>query len=108
MKQRSKNLHTLYAQRALFNPVRERINQIRACQVLIDEERAEEARQAQETSVSELSEIELSPEMVRCLSSPAKEGKSALNLSNSSSFLNTTQDSQLEENSNKIALNLSD
>ena len=58
-----------------------------------DEERAEEARLAQETSVSDLSEIELSPEMFRCLSSPDKEGKSSLNLSNSSSFLNTTQDS---------------
>ncbi len=41
-----------------------------------DEERVEEARVAQETSVSELSEIEMSPEVAHCTTIGRKEGKS--------------------------------
>ena len=62
-----------------------------------DERVAAEAQAQQEASESELSEIEMSPEMIKAASFSSFMDKSAETDSNSRSFLNTTQDSANEE-----------
>ena len=62
-----------------------------------DERVAAEAQAQQEASESELSEIEMSPEMIKAASFSSFMDKSAETDSNSRSFLTTTQDSANEE-----------
>ena len=88
-----------------FVPEPERLPVFAQIHAQYDAERAAERQQMQAESDSELSEIEMSPEMMRNNDYSGEIEKSACGDSNQTSFLNTTVDSSIEESLPKIALN---